>query len=209
MIEMAANYNENINNNSVGMKNILMKGEEWMELNRISTKELQRTLKVAKNKISAQDFNIRLGTIDYRKENIIKFRQQCKNVKLRHIYFRLISKDFFTMEKMFKYRMVNSNKCMRCDEIETYKHLIWECEEAKRIWHLFNELVVSEKQKEGKILDYDDVFKIGSTKIINKVKIRVIQAMIQIERPVNWTQVNITRIINEIRNIESCKIKLK
>jgi hypothetical protein len=53
MVEMATNYNENVNNNSASIKFILMKGEEWMELNKISTKELQRTLKAAKNKISA------------------------------------------------------------------------------------------------------------------------------------------------------------
>jgi hypothetical protein len=29
------------------------------------------------------------------KENIIKFRKNCKNPKLRNIYFRLIHNDFF------------------------------------------------------------------------------------------------------------------
>jgi hypothetical protein len=95
MVELATTYNENINNDSVSLKYILLKGEEWMEINNITTKELQRTLKVAKNRISNQDFNTKLETIDYKKENISKFRNQCKNVKLRHIYFRLISKDFF------------------------------------------------------------------------------------------------------------------
>jgi hypothetical protein len=139
MIELASTYNENVNNDSVGLKHIIIKGKEWMETSEISTKELQRTLKVAKSKISVQNFSIKLGTIDYRKENIIKFRYQCKNVKLRHIYYRLITKDFFTMEKMFKYRMVDNNKCKRCGEVETYKHLLWECREAKNIWQLFNE----------------------------------------------------------------------
>jgi hypothetical protein len=64
-------------------------------------------------------------------ENIIKFRKQCKNVRLRHIYFRLISKDFYTMERMLKYKMVNDNKCKKYEEVEDYKHLIWECREAK------------------------------------------------------------------------------
>jgi hypothetical protein len=96
-------------------------------------------LKAAKNKISAQDFNVKLGTMDFNKENVSKLRYQCKNVKLRHIYFRLISKDFYTMDKMFRYKMVNNNNCKRCDEVEDFKHLIWECREAKRIWKVFNE----------------------------------------------------------------------
>jgi hypothetical protein len=64
MVEIAANYNENVNNDSVGLNYILAKGEEWIGTNMITTKELQRTLKVANNKISIQDFNAKLGTID-------------------------------------------------------------------------------------------------------------------------------------------------
>jgi hypothetical protein len=50
MVEMAATYNENVNNDDVSLKYILIKGEEWMEISKITTKELQRTLKVAKKR---------------------------------------------------------------------------------------------------------------------------------------------------------------
>jgi hypothetical protein len=199
---MAANYNGNINNDSVGLKYLLTKGEEWIEIDSVTTKELQRTLKVAKIKISAQDFNAKLGTIDYKKENINKFRYQCKNVKLRHLYFRLISKDFFTMEKMFKYKMVNNYKCKRCGEVETCIHLIWECGEVKKIWQIFNRFVISENQQEERVLEYENEYKIGSMANINKIKVRVIQEMIQIERPINWTIENKMKIANDIRCLE-------
>jgi hypothetical protein len=137
MVEMAANYNENINNDSVSLKYILITGEEWIEIDGITTKELQRTLKGAQKKISVQDYGAKLGITEYNKENIIKLRQQCKNVKLRHIYSRLISKDFFTMERMFKYKMVENNTCKRCGEVETYKNLLWECREVKKNLELF------------------------------------------------------------------------
>jgi hypothetical protein len=39
MVEMAANYNENVNNDSVGLKYILIKGEEWIEIDKITTKD--------------------------------------------------------------------------------------------------------------------------------------------------------------------------
>jgi hypothetical protein len=80
----------------LGLTNILIMGEMWNELDKVTTKELQSTLMVALNKVSSQDFNTRLGTIDYNKEFIGTFRKQCKNVKLRHIYFRLVSKDLQT-----------------------------------------------------------------------------------------------------------------
>ena len=52
MVEMAASYNENVNNDTGGLKYILTKGEDWVEMNEITTKELQRTLKAAKKDLS-------------------------------------------------------------------------------------------------------------------------------------------------------------
>jgi hypothetical protein len=123
MIDIAALYNENINIASSSLAHILVKGEKWKELPIVTSKEMQSTLKVALNKLSSQDFNTKLGTTDYNKEFIGRLRKQCKNVQMRHIYFRLVSKDFFTMEKMFKYEMVNSDKCSRCREVESFRHL--------------------------------------------------------------------------------------
>jgi hypothetical protein len=71
MVEIVATYNENVNNESVGLKYILTKDEEWVEIDKFTTKELQRTMKIAKKKISAQDFSLRLGTTDYNKEILV------------------------------------------------------------------------------------------------------------------------------------------
>jgi hypothetical protein len=97
MIEIASFYDENENDNTMGQTHILTKGEVWIELGKIITKEPQKPLKVALNKTSNQEFDLRLGTSGYEKDNIRKFQNQCKNVKLRHIYFGIISKDFFTI----------------------------------------------------------------------------------------------------------------
>ena len=126
-------------------------------MDKVTTKELQSTLKVALNKVYSKDFNTRLETIDYNKKFIGKFRKQCKNVKLRYIYFRLVSKDFFTMEKMLKYKMVNSDKCSRCGEVESYRHLLWDCRETRRVWQAYNAYLVYIRQFYSKVLSYDDV----------------------------------------------------
>ena len=107
------------------------------------------------------------------------------------------------MEKMFKYKMVTNNKCKRCGEIETYKHLLWECREAKKIWQSYNDFLTHVNKLEDKIMSYDNIFRIGNIGYISKVKIRVIQGMIQIERPVNWSIDNIKKLAKEIENIES------
>jgi cephalosporin-C deacetylase-like acetyl esterase len=98
--------------------------------------------------------------------------------------------------------MFNNNKCKRCGEVETYKHLIWECREVKHIWLLFNEFATSLNQQEDRVLKYENIFQIGNKANMNKVKIKVIQGMIQVDPPVNWTRENIIKISNEIRCME-------
>ena len=81
--------------------------------------------------------------------------------------------------------------------METYKHLLWECRETKKIWEAFNRFTTYSNKLEEKVQAYDDIFRIGnSTRIISKVKVKVIQGMIQIERPVNWSMDNIMKIAN-------------
>ena len=53
-----------------------------------------------------------------------------------------------------------------------------------------------------KVLCYEDVFKISELGVVSKVKMKIIQEMIQVERPVNWSIENVKKIVNEIKNIE-------
>ena len=214
MIEIASCYDECVNKDSLGLTHTLNKEEIWIEIEKLTTKELQSILKVALSRISNPEFNVRLRTESYNKDNILKFRKQCKNVKLRHIYLRLISKEYFTMEKMFKYKMVDNNKCKRCGEVETYMHLLWECREARRIWAAFNEFrdfnapIIQTDQQYDKVQKYEDIFKIGNIGNVSKTKLKIIQGMIQLERPSNWSIDNIKKIASEIKNIEIYNTKI-
>ena len=49
---------------------------------------------------------------------------------------------------------------------------------------------------------YDDVFMIGNIGMLSKIKMKVIQGMIQIERPTNWTIEHINKLANKIKNME-------
>jgi hypothetical protein len=77
MTKIAAIYDENVNEDSLCLINLLIKGEMWKELDTETTEELQSIFKVALNKVSSQDCNTRLGTIDYNKELISEIRKQC------------------------------------------------------------------------------------------------------------------------------------
>jgi hypothetical protein len=105
--------------------------------------------------------------------------------------------------------MVNEDKCKRCGEVETYKHLLWECREAKNIWQLFNEFVTNANQGSEKVQDYDNIFKIADKENVSKVKMKIVQGLIQVERPKCWTLDRINDIAKEIKCIELYNEKIK
>jgi hypothetical protein len=85
---------------------------------------LQVTLKNTLKKIEVLDFNSELSIDSFDKNSITKFWSNCKNPKLRNIYFRLIHNDFLTHARMKKYKMTVTDKCSKCGLTETTKHLL-------------------------------------------------------------------------------------
>jgi hypothetical protein len=86
------------------MKYLLIAPRTRKKLITITVKELQVTLKNALKKIDVLDFKKKLGIDNFDEENITRIRSNCKNPKLRNIYFRLIHNDFFTHAKRKKCR---------------------------------------------------------------------------------------------------------
>ena len=154
-------------------------------LNTITVKELQVILKNALKKIDVLDVKNKLGIDNFDEENITRFRSNCKNPKLRNIYFRLIHNDFFTHVRMKKYGMTVTDKCPRCNMTESLRHLLWECKHVKHIWSLFNDLMNQVEKGLECVNNYEDVFRTCEMPAISIVKAKIIQALIQIERPKN------------------------
>jgi hypothetical protein len=168
----------------------------------ITAKELQVLLKNALGRIESLNVNNKLGIQNYDEENILKFRTNCKNSKLRNIYFRLIHNDFYTRVRMKKFGMTNNEDCPRCGEIETSEHLLWNCAHVKNIWSLFNQIMCQVSLHNECVTLYEDVFRVGSHPANCMIKIKIIQALIQIERPTYWNRQNILDIINDLRKVE-------
>ena len=149
---------------------------------------------------SLKDWRLGFGTYD--KDQILLFRTQCKNIKLRHIYYRLVTRDFYIKERMLRFGMSIDDACSRCGLKETYRHLFWECEESNRVWKSFNEYIRTIGLHECEVKGYEDVFRVENVGTISVIKVRVIQAMIQIERPVGWTQEKVRKLAIEVKIIE-------
>jgi len=75
------------------------KGTTLIPTNKITTKEIQSLLKIILNKTESVNFKEKLGVDVFEMENIMKFRESCKNVRLRNIYFRKYIMTYFRMKE--------------------------------------------------------------------------------------------------------------
>ena len=202
LINIAKCFNEEINNVNEKVKYLQLSHQNRKAIEIITTKEFQSSLKTACNRLEPADFNHRLGTTNFKPEYIINFRKMCQNSKLRNIFFRLIHNDFFTHERMLRYKMTNSDKCPRCGEVESTKHLLWDCSHVKHIWSLFNILLTSIGCLKDTVNNYENVYAPAAMSGINLIKIRIIQELIQIDRPKNWDLLKIKKIAINLICIE-------
>jgi exonuclease III len=207
LIEIARCYNDEINEITQSIEYIQTSKNRRTEINIITTKEIQVILKNALNKVEKMNFNNKLNIDDFDVSNIITFRNHVKNAKLRNIYFRLIHNDFFTHSRMKRYKMTDSDLCPRCKEVETTKHLLWECRHVQHIWKLFNEYMTKLGISEGKIQEYEQVYEAGRSAGVTTIKIKIIQQLIQIQRPANWDQNNLESLVSEIVKIDYYNFK--
>jgi hypothetical protein len=202
LVNISKCYNEEINSDNEDMKYMLIAPRTRKNLITITVKELQVTLKNALKKIDVLDVKNKLGIDNFDEENITRFRSNCKNPKLRNIYFRLIHNDFFTHVRMKKYRMTVTDECPRCGITETSKHLLYECAHVRNIWSLFNNLMSQIGNDQQCINNYEDVFQVSDTPAISIVKAKIIQSLIQIERPINWNREKLLDMIKDLINVE-------
>ena len=100
-------YNESIISQSV-LEKITAKWEAIIELP-LSTKEMSTIL-----------MNVKVITL---------------STKLRSFYYRLLVHSTITNVQLYKWKMIDSDKCTFCDLAqENIIHLFWDCPTAKHIW---------------------------------------------------------------------------
>jgi hypothetical protein len=200
--DAANSFNEDINNYNNKLTHIEYEGK-WLPTRECTTKEFQNIFKKILNKTSETDFQAKLDIESCEDINIVKFRKGCKNPKLRHIHFRLIHNDFFTYQRMFKYGMTNSPNCPRCNNEESTKHLLWDCVHSQNIWTIFNEILGSNNLASSKVSRYEHIYRTENNSAVSVIKLKIIQQMIQMERPKNWEKVTVQQLIIRIKDYET------
>jgi hypothetical protein len=103
---------------------------------------------------------------------------------------------------MKKYRMTETDSCPRCVGTETINHLLWECPHAKKIWDLFNNFMSKWGKTEESVQSYENIYKVGLSPGPALIKIRVIQELIQIDRPKNWDIEKLESLVENLLRTE-------
>ena len=110
---------------------------------------------------------------------------------------------------MFRFGMSRDDECERCGLKETYRHLFWECVESRRVWLAFNDYMTRINNSQFKVESYEEIFNISTNRILSMIKVRVIQAMIQIERPRGWKWDTVRKYALELKMLEIYNSKAK
>jgi exonuclease III len=209
--EISKCHIEGINSKEDALKAIMIRQDQWIDINQITVKDIQIMMKTVLKKIEELNVNTKLGIANFNESNILQVRKNCTNSKLRNIYFRLIHNDFFTHERMKKFRMTDSDACPRCGNTENLRHLIWECAHSINIWKLYNEIINEAcPNSKDSVETYESIFDSTEMPCINIIKLKVIQELIQIDRPKNWNKSKLIQVIKELISMEKYNaIKLK
>jgi len=200
--DSANSFNDDTNIQSKELTHLLNTDGRWLPIRDVTTKELQWIFKKILNKIPETNIRNKLGIDNDDEIRITNFRDGCKNPRLRHIHFRLIHDDFFTRSKMYKFKMIDNPNCQRCGLEETTKHLLWDCRESQKIWVFLNEILTENSHYSSRINKYSDIYRTESNNVVSIIKMKIIQEMIQIERPINWNKEKIIQIILRMRDLE-------
>jgi hypothetical protein len=150
--QIALSFDDEKNEAKESMERIQIQGI-WFKLEELTVKIIQKYLKEVLNKITDLDVRKKTGIDEFNNENFINFRLHCQNTKLRSIYYRLVNNDFFSTERMQRFKMTSDNKCQRCNNVETTKHLLWEC--------TLIEIVLEKGITDKTILNYSDLFNVN------------------------------------------------
>jgi exonuclease III len=199
--KIAENYNGEINNNQ-GLSHFYIGSNTFIPVHETSVKTLQLILKLALKKTEIVDYTRKLAIDNFDIDSITETRQNVNNVKLRNVFFRLINKDFFTKDRMLRFKMVDNSSCERCGLDETTKHLLWDCRDTRMMWESYNTILNEGGLSQFRVENYNDVYKFNGTGAVSTVKLKLINEIIQIIRPKNMTVDKIRNIIKSLHSTE-------
>jgi len=109
-------------------------------------------------------------------------RMANKSEHMRMIKFRVLHCDIFCKQRMLKFKLSQDELCDFCGQIETIKHLIWDCRRSSQVWQYVNSLLI--ECGVHQIIEFSSLFTNYDpiNLVIEVVSTKVIQLILQIDR---------------------------
>jgi len=133
-----------------------------------------------------------LNNLNELKHNpFILARKALNAPKDRFFKYRLLHGDVFCNTRMFKFKMVGTPNCLTCGNLETIKHLIWDCPRSKNVWKYINELTSPKLGRE--YVNYNNIM-LGNEKTLPAMEVLIVWALrlimaIEREQPIQNEQI--------------------
>ena len=122
-----------------------------------------------------------------------------KNPALRAIRLKLCYKDIFSNERRHRFGIADSPECSVCNQIETVEHQLYECQNARRLWQMFQAVTGVGPRS------FRDIFLYNSNSECEIVKSVIIKALIQIDRSKNSPDKAIASLCSHFLRIEAAR----
>jgi hypothetical protein len=74
----------------------------------------------------------------------------------------MVNGDWYTKKRLHDFKLIDSNKCDRCDKIEDREHMLYECPKVAQAWqHLFD--YIKTKTKKSYEVTLENILGVGQT----------------------------------------------
>ena len=102
------------------------------------------------------------------------------NTRLKTILLRCLHGDVYSKERMLNFGMVDDNRCVRCNQVESTSHLLYECTYVKQLWLEVSKLTGIYPTSISKVLGVDPTH----DKVTLTIHAETIRRLLSIERPI-------------------------
>ena len=90
------------------------------------------------------------------------------NARIRFFNYQILQRSLITNRKLFLFKMVEQEKCDNCNFTETIAHLLYDCENAQKVWVDLDRWIEM-NMNEKVILDKQSIL-LGNPKKLNSSK---------------------------------------
>ena len=56
------------------------------------------------------------------------------NARVKYFQYQVVHRTLITNKKLYQFNLLDHNTCDNCNEIETIRHLLFECNSVKKLW---------------------------------------------------------------------------